>query len=87
MSRSRKGAKNKEMTNYQFDRLLKKLKVSQNKYFELLREAEEEYFTRFHVYPSDCDDDYWVDTFHSGQSSEFTIEGVIKNAEASSKPI
>lgn len=26
------------------------------------KRAEDEYFKRFGVHPSDCDDDYWLDT-------------------------
>ena len=55
-----------KLTDFQFDLLLKKTAVAYNKYIKLFRLAEEEYKIRYGYYPSQMDDDFWIDSIGGG---------------------
>lgn len=50
------------MTDNQFTHLLQRTGKAANKYFDLLRTAEDEYKRRYGDHPSDADDDMWIDS-------------------------
>ena len=66
------------MTDKQFGKLLTKLNKAHGAYCELLFKAEEEYKRRFGNYPSDVDDDWWIDSFCQSPAGS-TLEDVLKH--------
>jgi len=59
-------------------------KLCQQKLIEhqkLLRIAENEYNTRFGNYPSDVDDDWWIDMLHYGNGT-INLDSIVKSAKA-----
>lgn len=68
------------MTDIQFQKLLDKLSKAHIKYSELLSAAEQEYVQRFGDHPSNIDDDFWIDTFHS-IGGHTTVEKITENAK------
>ena len=52
------------MKDSSFQYLLDRLSTAKKNYDILLESAEKEYKKRFGNYPSDVDDDSWIDTFH-----------------------
>ncbi len=54
------------MSDKQFESKLKTLHFSLQKHKKLLLETEDEYKRRYGVYPSEIDDDTWIDAFHYG---------------------
>lgn len=67
------------MTDNKFQKLLDHLAKTNREYKDTLNEAEEEYKRRFGKYPSDWDDDTWIDTYHVG-AGNMTVEQVTKYA-------
>ena len=49
-------------------------------YSLLLNKAEEEYKRRFGHYPSEVDDDWWIDSFHQTLSGS-KVDDAIKSAK------
>ncbi len=72
------------MTDKEFGKLLTRLSISHTAYLNALMLAEKEYKIRFGNYPSEVDDDFWIDSFCVNNSSA-SIEDVIKNAEIHKK--
>lgn len=68
------------MNDSRFQQRLNALAKANQKYKALLDECEQEYFDRFGFYPSDFDDDDWIDCFHVG-TGERTVERVKEAAE------
>lgn len=68
------------MNNSKFQSKLTSLAKANLKYKNLLNECEDEYHRRFGFYPSEVDDDAWIDTYHVGTGS-MTVEQVHLNAE------
>lgn len=68
------------MTDKQFQNLLDDLALANLDYKNKLNKAEEEYKRRFGNYPSETDDDTWIDTFHVG-CGRMTVAQVTKYAK------
>ena len=68
------------MNNLTFKRKLDRLSLANEKYKKLLNECEDEYKKRFGHYPSDIDDDGWIDTYHIGIGS-MSINTIEENAK------
>ena len=66
------------MTDKQFGKLLTKLNRAHGLYYDLLYKAEEEYKKRFGNYPSDVDDDWWIDSFCQSPAGS-TLANVLKH--------
>lgn len=64
------------LTNAQYQLKLNALCKANIKYKRLLAECEEEYKTRFGIYPSDLSDDFWIDSFHVGVNESISIAEV-----------
>ena len=73
------------MTDPQFEKLLARTAKAQRKYNSLLILCEQEYERRYGSYPSDVDDDSWIDSLHGagGMANELTVEEVDKGAKMS----
>ncbi len=69
-----------DMTNTEYRKLLMRLTKANRKYKTLLAEAEEEYKRRFGDFPSEVDDDAWIDGFHATDSG-LSFSDVIENGE------
>lgn len=54
------------MTDARFQTLLNKLSVARRNYIAYLDAAEEEIKRRYGVYPSEIDNDQWIDRYHQG---------------------
>ena len=54
---------------------------SLNTYKNTLEVLEEEYKKRFGNYPSDIDDDYFIDTFHYGRSGKISVADMTDKAK------
>ena len=73
------------MKDEKYKNLLSKLNEAHIKYHQLLKQAEEEYKKRFGEYPTNLDDDFWIDSFHvkpTGASLEdvpFHAKFIVKN--------
>jgi hypothetical protein len=67
------------MKDSEFQRKLNRLHAANSKYKKLLFECEEEYFARFGCYPSDQDDDSWIDAFHVNELP-LTVKEVTESA-------
>lgn len=52
-----------------------------NSYHNTLQVLEEEYKKRFGHYPSDVDDDYFIDTFHYGRSGKISVADMTDKAK------
>lgn len=68
------------MTDKQFTALMKKTQEAGLKHKKLLAELEEEYFNRYGQYPSDVDDDFFIDAFDYCQGDLPTLEHVHNSA-------
>lgn len=68
------------MTDKEFERKMKKCRAEWDKYKSTLEEIEAEYKKRFGSYPSELDDDWWIDTFHQGSGS-VNLNEVVRSAE------
>lgn len=68
------------MTDKSFAKLLFRVDKSHSRYLKLLNEAEEEYKRRFGNYPSEVDDDWWIDSFHQSDAGS-SLEDVLKHGE------
>ena len=66
------------MTDKQFEKLLFRVNSAHSKYLQLLKEAENEYKRRFGNYPSEVDDDWWIDSFCQSDCGS-TLEKVLEN--------
>ena len=66
------------MTDRKFEILLITLNRSHGEYLRLLLQAEDEYFERFGNYPSEVDDDHWIDSFHTNCAGS-TLKNVLKH--------
>jgi len=66
------------MTDRKFETLLVELNRTHGEYLRLLYDAEYEYFERFGNYPSEVDDDHWIDSFHVNSSGS-TLKDVLKH--------
>jgi len=72
------------VTDSTFQRHLNQLAAAKDRYLMELQECENEYKQRFGFFPSDIDDDYWIDAFHSSgwaASSRLSVEQVTKRAK------
>jgi hypothetical protein len=69
------------MTNRKFQSLLIRTHKAKEKYFALIAEAEAEYKRRFGYYPSEVDDDHWIDRMHYPQGSCPTVYEVTAHAK------
>lgn len=72
------------MTNKEFETLLTDLNKAHVEHDNLLKKAEEEYKRRFGHYPSEVDDDYWIDSFHDSPAGS-SLKDVIKSAKSRSR--
>lgn len=61
------------MTDNQFQHLLDRLCKANVRYKKLLAECEQEYQRRHGVNPSDCNDDFWIDSFHVQACAHVTV--------------
>jgi hypothetical protein len=68
------------MNDNQFQKALDKATKKLNEYHSALKIVENEYYRRFGVYPSDIDDDDWIDSMHVTGSGT-TVEQVNKAFE------
>lgn len=50
-------------------------------YIATLQALEDEYKKRFGNYPSDVDDDYFIDTFHYGRSGKISVADMTEKAK------
>ena len=66
------------MIDSRYKNLLIRLNRAHGKYLKLLNEAEEEYKNRFGNYPSEVDDDFWIDSFYQSDSGA-RLEDVLKH--------
>jgi len=72
------------MTDKQWHKIIIK---SCNLYREAIRLrdiAEEEYKNRYGVYPSDVDDDWWIDTVHYGRGG-YDLDKIKQSAKSRTK--
>jgi hypothetical protein len=67
------------MTDNKFEILLYKLNRAHRKYCKLLSLAEDEYKRRFGNFPSEVDDDWWIDSFCQSPAGS-TLKDVIIHA-------
>lgn len=68
------------MTDKQWQKELNALTSAHSKYLKLLKKAEDEYLRRFGHYPSEVDDDFWIDSFSQSDSGA-KVEDIIKHAK------
>lgn len=70
------------MSDKQFEALIRRCAEAYNRYKPLLDAAEAEYERRYGCNPSDCDDDYWIDSLHGacGAASPITVEEIERSA-------
>ena len=69
------------MTDTNFKKLIKRTFDANIKHQKLLAELEEEYHRRYGVYPSDIDDDFFIDSFCLGQGKTCpTLEEIYESA-------
>ena len=66
------------MTDKKFEILLNDLAIANDKYKQLLEDAESEIERRFGKHPSDVDNDEWIDAYHVGRG-KLTVEQVKKS--------
>jgi hypothetical protein len=52
------------MTDKKWYNLMMKCQKHGKEHKRLIKLIEDEYFSRYGYYPSDVDDDWWIDTFH-----------------------
>lgn len=71
------------MTDKQFQLKLDALAKAMRKYRILLEECEAEYGKRYGYYPSDIDDDGWIDNYHIGPPKALKVKEVEENAKGS----
>lgn len=68
------------MTDKQFQKAINEARDSLIKYHQKLKVAEDEYKRRYGCYPSDIDDDEWIDSLHV-VGIPITVEQVEKSVE------
>lgn len=68
------------MTDKEFIKLCKKASELAHEHACLIMILEEEYKTRFGDYPSDVDDDFWIDSMHQGQTN-FALADIVQSAK------
>lgn len=68
------------MSDRQFTELMRKTQKAGLKHKKLLSELEEEYFRRYGQYPSDIDDDFFIDSFVYCQCNLPTLDQVHESA-------
>lgn len=68
------------MTDKQFTALMRKTQDAGLKHKKLFSKLEEEYFKRYGQYPSDVDDDFFIDAFDYCQGELPTLEQVHDSA-------
>ena len=73
------------MTDIEFIEKIRLSMIYAQKHASLISEIDREYFRRYGAYPSDVDDDFWIDTVHLGHGSIPTIEQIRENAELRDK--
>jgi hypothetical protein len=69
------------MTDAKFQKSIDKTLALLQKYKAELAIAENEYHRRYGHYPSDIDDDGWIDCLHIGDQSSLTVDKVDQNAK------
>ena len=75
------------MTDKKFDRLLCRLRDANEKYMQLLEQAEAEFKQRYKVFPSDIDFDSWIDVYHVGSGGNMTVLEIENELQYYSKTI
>ena len=68
------------MNDKEFQLRLNALSLANTEYKKLLRECEDEIERRYGIDPSSCDNDLWIDTFHTGTGT-MTVEEVEESME------
>lgn len=68
------------MTDKEFAILMRKTQKAGLKHKKLLSDLEEEYYVRYGQYPSEVDDDFFIDSFDYCQGKLPTIEQVHESA-------
>lgn len=68
------------MTDKQFQRAINKTINKLHEYQASLKVAEDEYYRRYMHYPSDKDNDDWIDSMHVN-GSPLTVKQVEKSVE------
>lgn len=68
------------MTDTKFFELCKLASSLAEQHAKLVLVLEEEYKERFGNYPSEVDDDFWIDSIHQGQAN-FTLDQIISEAK------
>ena len=71
----------KKYTDRQLQILIDQTIKQKLKFFALVDKLENEYERRFGFIPSDADDDCFIDTFHTRQGDEMTVEKMTKEAK------
>lgn len=72
------------MTDTKFFELCKLASRLAEQHARLVLTLEEEYRERFGNYPSEVDDDFWIDSIHQGQTN-FTLDQIISEAKLHAK--
>jgi hypothetical protein len=68
------------MDDNKFQELLNDVTKAHREYASLLAKAEKEYKRRFGSFPSDWDDDFWIDSFSQSPIGA-KVEDVIRSAK------
>ena len=69
------------MKDNKFQELIDLTISSKEYYYEFLEALEEEYKRRFKNYPSEVDDDAFIDTFHQKQGNKMSVEDLTMYAK------
>lgn len=70
----------KKMSDKTLQKLMDKTYKACLQHSELVIELEKEYKNRFGNYPSDIDDDFFIDSFHYGNGKLITVKEMTENA-------
>ena len=75
------------MTDDTFQRHMNQLAAVKGKYLTKLQRCENEYKQRFGFFPSDINDDNWIDAFHccGTDASRVPIQRVAESATSAAK--
>ena len=68
------------MKDKQWNSIILKCNKAHQEYLRLLQVAEEEYRSRYGHYPSEVDDDWWIDTMHYGKL-DLNLDKIKSSAE------
>jgi len=68
------------MTDKKFDLLLNEISIAHAVYLDLLQKGQNEYKRRFGEFPSDVDDDFWIDSFEQSACGA-NLEQVTEHAK------